>query len=865
MTSPPVPEPVDSIENPPGLAQVRYAHGRYAPLRERMLDAIARDTRYLRELNSRDPADPSMALIDSWAVAGEVLGFYAERIANESWLQTATERRSLRALARLIDYELRPGKAAETWLAFTLENAPGAPLEVPIPVGTRVQSIPGPGETMVTFETVEAITGRPQLSAMRPRMDRPQTLEDVKAAGAALCRGVLNDVRRGDWLLLVDDGGARELFRVEKVLADPPTATTRVDIVTQPVRPIISLPDIEAVIPFPGVFASPKLEPALVAGEITGKVRSQVAFESGLRAARIDMHKLRLHLDVLRLQPPPLPASQGLFHFRSRAAIFSHNVPNEAAGTATQSPLPKTVGTACRGRTLALDAEYPELRRDGWIAFSRLRGTPFVTRIVAVDTVSECYGKLSGRVTQVELEPGFPEGWASLSVAEVTVALDSRELALAMLPVTDAVSGSTLRLDSYVPGLAPGRPVVVTGERADLPGVVESEVHVVDDVQLDDGHSVLLLKTSIAGPFRRASVTANANVALATHGESGSQPIGHGDASAKGQSFRLPIVPLTHVGASNAKGLAAALAIRVDGILWSEIASLRDAGPLDRVYQLRYGEDGSVWVRFGDGMNGRRLPSGTNNVVAYWRKGLGREGMVRGGQLSLPSGAPQGVKAITNPRPATGAADGETLEEARANAPLSVMTLDRIVTLRDYEDFARAFGGIAKAQASWCWNGASRAVVLTVAGVEGDVPAERDLDYLRAAIARFSDSAVSHTILPYRPATFRVVATLRIDPMHVPDTVRAAVAGALAAAFSFESRSLGQPVYRSEVISVMQAVPGVDWLDLNAFYRGDTPSLAEALSADAPRSGLRLRLGAQPVAAELLSIHSTATELTVMP
>ena len=177
--------------------------------------------------------------------------------------------------------------------------------------------------------------------------------------------------------------------------------------------------------------------------------------------------------------------------------------------------------------------------------------------------------------------------------------------------------------------------------------------------------------------------------------------------------------------------------------MWTEIPSLRDAGPNDRVYQLRYGEDGSVRVVFGDGINGRRLPSGANNVVAWWRKGLGREGMVHAGQLSLLSGAPQGVKAVSNPLPATGAADGETLEEARTNAPLSVMTLDRIVTLRDYEDFARAFGGIAKAQAVWSWNGTSRAIALTVAGVAGDVPAQRDIDNLRAAIAHVEREAPS--------------------------------------------------------------------------------------------------------------------------
>lgn len=853
-------EPVDRIDNPPGLHEVAYAHGRYPALRQAMLDSIARDARYLRDLNSRDPADPTIALIDSWAVAGDVLSFYAERIANESWLPTATERRSLRALARLIDYELRPGKAAEAWLAFTVEDAPGAPLEVPIPTGTRVQSIPGPDETMVTFETVEAITGRPHLSAMRPRMDRDQTLDDIATANAALCQGVLTDIRRGDWLLLVRND--KTLFRAESITPDPPAQTTHIAFRAQAINPVVVLPLLMTYYPMVTSLAGRQLAPALIQSEISGKRRKQIAIESEFRAARISTHKVALHLNLRRFVPPAFPAPQGFFHFKTRAAIFGHNVPNEAAAGATPSPAPPVLATGTA--SLNLDAEYPELRPGSWIAFVRTAGTPFITKVSGVDTVSARQGKLTGRVTRVRLEASLPSGWGGVSSADVTVLADSRILPLAPIPVSEDISGPELRLDRYLPGLATGRPVAITGERADLPGVIESEIHTITDVELDDGRTVLTLATAITGPFARGKVSVNANVALATHGESGGQPIGHGDGSAMNQRFRLPVAPLTHIGAANARGLAAALTVRVDGLLWTEVGSLRDAGPQDRVYQLRYGEDGSVWTIFGDGVNGRRLPTGINNVVAWWRKGLGREAMVRAGQLSLLSGAPQGVKAVTNPLPATGGADSEGLEEARANAPLSVMTLDRIVTLRDYEDFARAFGGIAKAAAVWSWNGTSRAIALTVAGVAGDVPAERDIDNLRSAIGKACDHANALTILPYRPASFRMAAKIRIAPAFAPDTVKAAVAAALADHFSFERRGLGQPVFRSDVIAVMQAVPGVDWIDLDALYRGDTPTLANRLFAEAPRLGVRLGLGAQVVAAELLSLHPAGPDLMVI-
>ncbi len=48
-----------------------------------------------------------------------------------------------------------------------------------------------------------------------------------------------------------------------------------------------------------------------------------------------------------------------------------------------------------------------------------------------------------------------------------------------------------------------------------------------------------------------------------------------------------------------------------------------------------------------------------------------------------------------------------------------MLTLDRIVSLRDFEDFARAFAGIGKAQATWLWDGERRLVHLTVAASNG--------------------------------------------------------------------------------------------------------------------------------------------------
>ncbi len=190
MTSP---RPTPSVpENRPGLDALDYRVGTWATFRERLQWGLSRQTvdgdpsrRPLAALGTRENGDFTVALLDAAAVLGDVLSFYQERIANEHYLRTATERRSVLELARAIGYELAPGVSAETALAFTVEDAPGAPAVATVPAGTRVRSIPGPGELPQTFETTVELVAHAELNDLRPRRHRPQRLA-LHVAGASV-------------------------------------------------------------------------------------------------------------------------------------------------------------------------------------------------------------------------------------------------------------------------------------------------------------------------------------------------------------------------------------------------------------------------------------------------------------------------------------------------------------------------------------------------------------------------------------------------------------------------------------------------------------------------------------------------------
>lgn len=93
------------------------------------------------------------------------------------------------------------------------------------------------------------------------------------------------------------------------------------------------------------------------------------------------------------------------------------------------------------------------------------------------------------------------------------------------------------------------------------------------------------------------------------------------------------------------------------------------------------------------------VPAPGRRIAAWYRHGGGKNGNVAAGQLTTLKDAVPGI-TVTNPTAATGGRDRETLENAMVRGPQSIHTLDRVVTARDYEQFAvAASGGVSRAHA----------------------------------------------------------------------------------------------------------------------------------------------------------------------
>jgi hypothetical protein len=255
----------------------------------------------------------------------------------------------------------------------------------------------------------------------------------------------------------------------------------------------------------------------------------------------------------------------------------------------------------------------------------------------------------------------------------------------------------------------------------------------------------------------------------------------------------------------------------VDTLRWQEARDLVTLGPRDRRYILRTDDDDATTAIFGTGARGARPTTGPENVSARYRTGVGIGGNVAAGKISQLMTRPLGASEVVNPLPSTGGADRESLEQGRRNLPLGVLALDRLVSVPDYEDFARARAGIGQASATALSDGSKRVVHLTIAGSQ-DAPIDPSSDLFRSL--RLALREAGDPVLPVVVAVRELMLLITAINVRIMDDRRwldmePRIRAGLLERFSFDQRRLGQEVLKSELQAAIQEIPGVVYSDID--------------------------------------------------
>jgi hypothetical protein len=832
---PPALPPVAPIVpfNAAGLSAIRYRIGTFTSFRRAMLDTIPSPDLLRGLANPNIPPNPFAAwregmdddyqttFVELWAYLADILTFYQERIANEAYLPTATQRDSLLRLAQLIDYRPNPGAASAASVAFFVEPKK----TVAIPSGFRIGARPQPGTPPLTFEVAAAIQAigehsaipvaqtyvADQFAASIVRFGIVRSGIVQVAMRTVVLQGTATRLSAGDYVLLVANATStspsRYLRQLVSVAVDP---KARITTVSWSEVPVLSYTDVK-------LYA----------------LRLKVA-PLGSRAPAFDL----------------LPSTLTNTDQQHPKAIYNGRSWDDPKAQNTEYYLPAPdddAGTKC----LYLDAVYAAATgssdRQGWVALLADNQTPAIFSVTDARPVTKLAYALTAHVTRLTLTgengTGIPSG--TFPIRSTLVLTGAEELPIQTNLPLPKISGTSIVLDGRFPQLQAGQLVVIRGpefdSKAQVPTtIVAAETNTIAAAPLVDpagNTTTIQLKTGLVKSYVPAGTTVLANVTSATQGETVRNEILGSGAGTANQTFALKQQPLTYLPSTDPASpspVTSTLMVTVNQVRWNEQPTLLNSAANAQDFTTWLDDTGQTTVTFGDGANGARPPTGTNNIRARYRKGLGAAGNVAADTIQRLVDSAPGLKRVTNPTPAFGGADRERLDQIRVNAPASVRTFGRAVSADDYAAVALTYPSVAKATAAWVRFVASTDsavgpvrlvavpqpyVQLTVAvdGQQGALDSEFKRS-LRAFLDARRDPNVPLRIAGYAAVLVDLEATVDIDDHYARGaTVAAALAalspvnppGAPPGYFAFARLAFGESIYLSAIYAALQAVPGV--------------------------------------------------------
>ncbi len=790
--------PTGTLNIPAGLSSLPRQLRSFSEVREALLRSLPAQPA-LAPWKARGAGDLGVMWLEMWAYVSDVLNFYDERIANETYLRTAQLDPSLRRLVALIGARPRPAVAGEVSLAALAEGRTGTT----IPARTAFRSGAFAGQPPQVFELTVDTPIHPLMNQWQLGPIRKGTLPEITPSVAADPIGTATSPA-GQTRFIVfrpdDFGLARDRVVLFQVANQAPpglvstvkntTTFTGVDglsYVEVELEPPVDIPpgtdpaDVRALLP--SVSAAPTK--ASTAGLTDASPVSPVEDENGARSAIfLDAVYRQIHLNdpvvVTRAGHDPSTGVQAFLVTDTETVLIDGP---------TASPRIKIPVT--------------RLEVDGIVARSSVGELGIQFGFVNAGTVTTVGSRT---ITEADLtaDAGVP----------VQGIVDTP-------PGTPGPSGSTLLNQQFLLLDANRQGARVSGTmRFDGTGRASFRV----EETLEGAIAALTTPVTVFG-----------NVLLATRGESVlGEVLGSGDPRQANQSFTLKKSPLTYLTSPAQQFPVSTLSIEVDGVFWTEVPTFFGTGPQDQVFIVRQTPAGASVVTFGDGTLGARLPSGSGNVSASYRFGAGQAAPPAGSveQIARPA---DGLRAVRSPLPAVVGADADTPKSMRTSAPQTALVLQRLVSVADYQAIANQRPGVIKAVANFIYLDDQQR-----AGVRVDYIGTAPAGDLEALFTTLGDPDLPVQVVPALPASRTLQLTVGINPKADGSVVSAAIVQALSdpttGFLAPANLDIGGQLWVSQLFGSVLAVANVVEVQsatlLDDF--GDATSLAAASVVCAP-------------------------------
>ena len=794
--------------------------------------------------------DYAWEILRTFARSSHVLAQTVNAYSNERYIRTATQWDNLRRLVKMLDYHPAPPASAETWVAL-LAKWPDAVKGITgigtVDKGLALQNQPKDGSSPLVFETLQELEVDYRLNELRaPGYDRSVELLAIPAQNAQFTyplslipegisvgdRGVVSCLSQAAAVEVKSiNAGSVDLKVIEQGFTARSWALADVRLQLAPAWQNAPRLNGANVVEVSSVNNSVRADDLLayVSGSswVTAKVvavdGNRVQFGSSVTNGTVLYQTLQAKQQggefVIPLQrgnslvwKANLTTADPDTHSEDSVAIYDYLAANTSPSIYYLPVNPPAAFSVANTAPAALQfsGKPGDLASGDWIILQNTSGHFYTRTIASIDLLDGAYrltvngGLASG--SWVLAQGHFKQSLPSLAYNE--------NHGLIYHDSTDTHSQLTLSLSEFPSTLTIGRALWVVG------AVDRRLVTVQEILRFANNTLGISVKPSLSElDLPKYSTRVYANVAKAGHGETrGQSVLGSGNRIEPNQEFLFAKTGLAFEQDNNfASGVRASVAVQVDDRVWTQVDNLRDSESTDTHFETTLNEDHQLLVRFGDGIHGQRLPTGTNNLILQARFGAGIEGNLPAASLSKLKKPHPLVEAVIQPEAATGGGDLETSESLRELAPASVLTLERAVSIADYGHIAQRHASIWQAR-SYALPDTPRAtdrveVVLVPAG-GGALSADFKTG-MKTYLEGFSRPGVWVYIEGYQAILLDLRIKLRVDiNAYDGDKIAELVRISLLDSFSLQKAVLAEPLYLSRVYQVVEAVEGVENVDV---------------------------------------------------
>lgn len=264
---------------------------------------------------------------------------------------------------------------------------------------------------------------------------------------------------------------------------------------------------------------------------------------------------------------------------------------------------------------------------------------------------------------------------------------------------------------------------------------------------------------------------------------------------------------------------------------WTQVQHILDYGPTDLVFSTYIDDNNIVTINFGDGVSGV-IPTLYSEIRAKYTVGGGIIGNIVESTIDTISYVPglseaqttalQNDLTVTNIEVGLGGSDPETTDEIRVNAPLSLRTNRRAVTLQDYADLALSVTGVGKANAKAdIWTSVTVYIAPSRSATDPDLAPGLDdfgnptaeYDRLESEVLTYLDDKIllgtSVTIQP--PEYVDLVITVNFTKLaqYTTAEVEAGIKAKILSAFGYNGMNFEDSLYPQDIEFALAQVPGV--------------------------------------------------------